>query len=270
MFENILLIPHWLLLIFFFIYGSFFGSFANVLIYRMQKKERLNLLKKSHCPHCSYNIPFYFNVPIVSWFILKGACSNCSQAISFRYPLVEFLMASLFSALFLTIGWEWFLLEALCFAFILLVASFIDWDQMILPDSLTISGAGIALLGAWLNPERLFLDAFIGALIGAGFLLFVAYTYLFLRRVEGMGGGDIKMIAWIGAILGWQSLTFVVLISCLLGSLAGLAIMLHGNKKILQTAFPFGPFLAISSLLYIFLDEWAEKFMLFFKPFSLL
>ena len=267
MFENILLIPDWIIFIFFFIYGAFLGSFANVLIYRMQKQKPLDLLKKSHCPQCFYTIPFYLNVPVFSWFILQGRCRNCGKFFSFRYPFVELLMAVSFSILFLAIGWKWFLLEALVFVFALTVASFIDWDQMILPDSFTLSGIVLGLLGAWLNPERLFLDAFLGALLGGGFLQFVAYIYYWLRQKEGLGGGDVKMIAWIGAVLGWQSLSFIILSSCLLGSLAGLGIMLRGNKKVMQVAIPFGPYLAVSALMYIFLKGWTENLMGFFMPF---
>ena len=267
MFDNFLLIPVWLMTLFFFIYGSFFGSFANVLIYRMQKKEPLDLFKKSYCPYCFYNIPFYLNIPIFSWFLLKGHCKNCNTSFSFRYPLVEFLMASLFLALFLAIGWKWFLLEALIFTFALVIASFIDWDQMILPDSLTLSGILIGLLGAWLNPDRPFLDAFLGVLLGGGALLFISYAYYLLRKKEGMGGGDIKMLAWLGAILGWKALSFIILSSCFLGSLAGLGIMLHSNKNALQIALPFGPYLAVSALFYIFLSEWAKDYLAFFMPF---
>ena len=268
MFEVIFLAPRWLVFISFFVYGSCLGSFANVLIYRMQKKEPLNLFKKSHCPHCFYNIPFYLNIPLISWFILKGHCRNCGKSFSFRYPLVEFLMAFSFSTLFLAIGWKWFLLEALLFVFALIVASFIDWDQMILPDSFTVSGIVIGLFGAWLNPERLFMSAFFGVLFGGGMLLIIAYMYYWLRKKEGMGGGDIKMMAWIGAVLGWEALVFVLLSSCLLGSLSGLAIMLRSNKNILRTAFPFGPPLALSAVLYIFLERWAAGFMSFFMPFT--
>lgn len=269
MIENILLVPMWLSALVFFVYGSFLGSFANVLIYRLQKPEPLNLIKKSHCPHCFYAIPFYLNIPIFSWFILRGACRNCGAGISFRYPLVEFLMALLFGLLFLAIGWKWFLLEALIFAFLLLTASFIDYDQMILPNSLTAVGAAVGLLGAWLNPDRPFFPALYGALLGAGFFILVAWLYYWLRKKEGMGGGDIKMMAWIGAVLSWEALIFVILFSCLLGSLLGFGIMLRGNKNILQTPLPFGPFLAISSLLYIFLSEQMRSFMLFFMPFPL-
>lgn len=268
MFENIMFIPQWLMTIFFFIYGSILGSFANVLIYRMQEKGALKLFEKSRCSHCLHPIPFYLNIPILSWFILRGICRHCGKSFSFRYPLVEFLMAFLFSTLFLTIGWKWFLLEALIFAFALIVASFIDWDQMILPDSFTLGGTLIGLLGAFLNPERSFMESLLGALAGGGILLLIALVYYGIRRKEGMGGGDVKMMAWIGSILGYQSLLFVIFFSCFLGSLVGFGIMLQGNKKGLQTALPFGPYLAVASLAFIFLDEWAKAFLSFFMIFS--
>ena len=176
-------------------------------------------------------------------------------------------MALLFSLLFLALGPQWFLIEALIFAFLLVVASFIDLDQMIIPDSLNFIGLGLGLLGAFLNPERAFLEALLGAFLGCGFFLLISVSYYYLRKKEGMGGGDIKMMAWIGAVLGWPSLAFVVLSSCFLGSVIGTAIMLRGNKNLLQTAFPFGPFLALAAILYIFLEAWAKPVMLFFKPF---
>ena len=263
--QKLILLPRWFMGIVFFIYGSFFGSFTNVLIFRLQKEPPVSLFKHSYCPSCSYSIPFYLNIPILSWFILKGSCANCSHSFSFRYPFVEILMSCLFAGLFLAIGWKWFLLEALIFSVALVSASFIDWDQMIIPDSLSLSGICIGLLGAFLNPERLFSSALIGVLIGGGSLLLIAYLYSILRKKEGMGGGDIKMMAWIGSVLGWESLFFVLLSSCFFGSLFGFIIMLHGNKKLLQTAFPFGPYLAASALLYIFLIEFQPNFLNLFK-----
>ena len=265
MFEKITWLPIWLLALVFFIYGSFFGSFANVLIFRLKQEPPVSLLKKSYCPHCFYSIPVYLNIPILSWFILRGRCANCSKPFSFRYSMVEILMSFLFAGLFLAIGWKWFLFEALVFSVGLVSASFIDWDQMIIPDSLSLSGIGIGLLGAFLNPDRAFLSAFLGVLIGGGGLLLIAYSYYLLRKKEGMGGGDIKMMAWIGAVLGWQSLFFVLLSSCLIGTAFGLAIMLQSNKKLMQTAFPFGPCLALSALIYIFLREFHSPFLSLFR-----
>ena len=240
---------------FFFIFGSFFGSFANVLIYRMQHENKLDLFKRSYCPHCRYKIPFYLNIPIFSWFFLRASCANCSKRISFRYPLIELMMALAFSLLFLSIGWKWFLLEALIFSFMLISSSVIDWDLMILPNSFTLSGIVLGLLGAFLNVDRSFMDSLWGVLLGGGFLLLVSFLYYLIRKREGLGGGDIKMMAWIGAILGWQSLFFVLVISCFLGSLVGFLIMLQSNKNLLETALPFGPYLALSAFSYILLRE---------------
>ena len=249
----------------FFIYGSFFGSFSNVLIFRLQQEPPVSLFKKSYCPHCQKAIPFYLNIPILSWFILRGSCANCSRPFSIRYAVVEILMSFLFAGLFLVIGWKWFLLEALIFAVGLVTASFIDLDRMIIPDSLNLSGLCIGLLGAFLNPERSFLDSVLGLFIGGGALLLIAYSYYLFRGREGMGGGDIKMMAWIGAVLGWQSFFFILLSSCVLGSLFAWAIMLRGNKNFMQRAFPFGPYLAFSALIYIFLLEFQPSFLNFFR-----
>ena len=269
MIESLLFLPAGVLTALFFVLGSFFGSFANVLIYRIQKEEKLNLFKRSYCPHCHYKIPFYLNVPLFSWFFLRGSCANCSKKISFRYPLVEFMLALAFSLLFLSLGWKWFLLEALIFSFLLIVSSMIDWDQMILPDSFTLSGIVLGLAGAFLNPERAFIDSFFGVLVGGGGLLLVSYLYYLIRKREGLGGGDIKMMAWIGAVLGWESLFFVLMSSCLLGTLIGLIIILQSNKKILETAFPFGPYLALSAFSYILLRESFSEFLSAFLLFPL-
>lgn len=265
--NNISEMPRWLTGILFFIYGSFFGSFANVVIYRTQQEKPISLFKKSFCPHCRSPIAFYLNIPILSWFFLRGSCTNCSQKISWRYPLVEFLMSVLFCTLFLAMGWKWFLLESLIFGFALLTASIIDIDKMILPDFFTLSGVIFGLLGGFFNPERSFIDSLIGCFAGGGILLFIAFVYYFLRRKEGMGGGDIKMMAWIGAVLGWESLFFVLLVSCFLGTFFGLTIILQSNKKSFQMVFPFGPALALSALIYIFLKE--LKIMAILDSFSL-
>ena len=280
MFQSVLLLPQWAAILGFFIYGAVWGSFANVLIYRMQKEDQPpNLLKKSSCPNCGYNIPFYLNVPIVSWFILKGLCANCQKPFSFRYPLVEFLCAALFALLFWAVGWKWFLLEALLFGTAALIAGFIDWDQMILPDSLTLSGIVIGLLGAWLNPERAFAPALTGCLMGAGLLLFISWAYWLFRKQEGLGGGDIKLMAWIGALLSHSALLFIILSACFFGSIAGSVMVLYSKKKNQQSGgaskaflkqfkkkdwqipFAFGPYLIFSALLFLILREKAPQFL---------
>ena len=270
MFSNVVFIPEGLMAFFFFVFGSFFGSFANVLIYRMQEQKNPDLLKPSHCLHCQYNIPFYLNIPVFSWFFLRGRCKNCNKPFSFRYCFVEFLTAVLFMALFLSIGWKWFLLEALIFSFTLVVASCIDLDKMILPDSLTLSGIIIGLFSSWINPERFFLDALLGCFFGGIFFIFVGYIYYFFRGKEAIGGGDVKMMAWIGSILGWDALFFVIFMSSFLGSLFGFGMgLMYKNKKIMETPLPFGPYLAVGSLIYIFLYYQSPSYLNFFN-FSIL
>ena len=145
--------------------------------------------------------------------------------------------------------------------------SFIDWDQMILPDSFTLSGIGIGLLGSWLNPERSFTDAFFGFLLGGFLLWLVAYIYFLFRKQEGMGGGDVKLLAWIGAVLGWKSISFIVVVSSFLGTFVGLFVMMR-YKKDINEALPFGPYLSLAALAYIFFQDIAHSYVRFFIPFA--
>lgn len=231
------------------LFGLIFGSFANVVIYRLPKGESI-VFPGSHCPSCKTAIPWFLNVPVLSWIFLKGRCAKCRAAISFRYPLVELLTGILFSVIVAQYGVTWLTLEYLIFTFGLIVVSFIDFDHMILPDKFTLPGIGIGLIGAWLNPERSFAESLIGVVAGGGFLWAVAYIYLAIRREEGMGGGDIKLLAWIGAVLGWTAIPFTILFSSLFGSLIGLAIAAR-KKEGLKSSLPFGPYLAVGAILYM-------------------
>jgi leader peptidase (prepilin peptidase)/N-methyltransferase len=155
-----------------------------------------------------------------------------------------------FALIFNKYGYQWITLEYLVFAWSLIVVSMIDLDHMILPDVFTLSGIVIGLAGAVLNPERSVYDALIGVLVGGGFLWAIAYFYLLLRKEEGMGGGDIKLLAWMGAVLGWTSIPFIVLVSSVLGSLVGLVLAMR-SKAGLKSVIPFGPYLALAALLFI-------------------
>lgn len=179
-------------------------------------------------------------------------------------------MTILFLAAYLSVGWSWTLLEYLVFIFSLVTVSFIDLDHMILPDTFTLSGIGIGLVGALLNPERDFYDSVFGVLLGGGFLWAIAYLYFVIRKREGMGGGDIKLLAWIGAVLGWQAIPLVILVASLLGSVVGIGLALLATKRsaaatersagatddaeLATFAIPFGPFLALGALLYLLFD----------------
>lgn len=232
------------------ILGLLLGSFANVVIYRLP--EGLSVVSpRSRCPGCKSAIAWFDNIPVFSWVTLGGKCRSCKTKIHWRYPLVEIIMGALFAAIAYKFGFQFVTIEYLVFAFGLVTASFIDFDHMILPDVFTLGGVVIGLLGGVLNPERNFLDSFLGVLAGGGFLWLVAYVYLVLRKQEGMGGGDIKLLAWIGAILGWKAIPFVILSSSLLGTLVGLVVMLR-TKGDLKTTIPFGPYLALGALFYLF------------------
>ncbi|ASD64638.1 prepilin peptidase [Bdellovibrio bacteriovorus] len=237
----------------FFVLGAIFGSFGNVVIYRLPREESV-VKPRSYCYSCKTQIKWYDNIPILSWFILRGKCRKCHAKFSFRYPLVEIIMAVLFALSYHYAGLTWTLLEYLIFIFGLVVCTFIDLDHMILPDEFTLSGIVIGLVGAALNPQREFLDALFGVLMGGGFLWGMAYVYYMFTKNEGMGGGDIKLLAWIGAIVGWKAIPFVIMTSAIVGSVIGL-IAARKQKAGLKTVIPFGPYLALGAVIYLFGGE---------------
>lgn len=163
---------------------------------------------------------------------------------------MEMLMGLLFVVTYLKLGWCWTLLEIDILVFGLVVVTFIDLDQMILPDVFTLPGIVVGLVGAALNPERSFLSALIGMALGGGFLWLTAYLYWIVRKAEGMGGGDIKLLAWIGAVLGLASVPFIILVSSLVGTFVGM-IVAYRTKDGLKTAIPYGPYLAFAALAYL-------------------
>lgn len=241
----------------FFILGALFGSFANVAIYRVPKEESV-VTPGSHCYNCKNPVKFYDNIPILSWLILMGKCRNCGAKFSFRYCLVEIITAFLFAGTFMKLGWSFFLLEVLVLILGLVIVSFIDIDHFIIPDKISLPGIVIGLVGGLLNPERTFVDSLLGMLLGGGFLWAVAYVYFLLKKEEGMGGGDIKLLAWIGAILGWMSIPFIILGSSILGSIVGLLIIWKSKgpeSSGMKTVIPFGPYIAFAAILYIFGGE---------------
>ncbi len=240
-----------------FLFGACFGSFANVVIYRFPLGQ--SLWGRSYCQNCKKMIPWYQNIPLFAYFFLNGKCSACSEKFSIRYPIVEFLTAILFAAVYFYYGNSYLTIEYTILVFGLVVGSFIDWDHMILPDVLTLGGCILGLIGAAINPERSFSDAILGFVFGGGILWFVAYVYYVFTGREGLGGGDIKLLAWLGAMLGWKSIPFIILTSSILGSLVGLLMSYQKNKnnkslgikEKMQTMIPFGPFIAIGAVLYL-------------------
>ncbi len=250
----------------FFCFGAIFGSFANVIILRLPQNESV-VRPGSRCQSCKGPIPWFLNIPILGWFLAQGKCRKCLKKFSIRYAIVELVTAICFVLVYKVHGFSWTTLELLYFTFALIVVSGIDIDHFILPDKFTLSGIVIGLVGAAINPERTFLDAFFGVLLGGGFLWAIAYFYYVLRKEEGMGGGDIKLLAWIGAMLGWSAIPFVIIVASIVGSILGLALAAKQAKG-LKTIIPFGPYLALGAMVIVLGGKaWADSYLRLFLPF---
>jgi leader peptidase (prepilin peptidase)/N-methyltransferase len=241
---------HFFFEIFSFVLGAVVGSFLNVLIHRLPEETSI-VFPASHCPKCLHAIRFYDNIPLISYLLLRGRCRDCGGSISLRYPLVEGLTAVLSLLVYWKFGPS---LQYLCtFVFVcsLIAITFIDLDHQIIPDVISLPGIPVFFLAAVFIMNLRFLDALLGVLIGGGVLFSVAYVYELVTKREGMGGGDIKLLAMIGAFLGWQSLLFVLLISSFAGAAVGVAVMIFKGRD-MKYAVPFGPFLSLGAVAYLF------------------
>lgn len=233
-----------------FIFGAVVGSFLNVCIFRMPKAESV-VSPPSHCPRCDYRIRWYDNIPLFSYLLLRGKCRGCSTHITLQYPLVELINGLLTLVLFLKFGPTVSFLAMFLFCSSLVVITFIDLEHQIIPDEISLSGIIIGFLFSFFLPGQTWINSLLGILLGGGCLLLVAYGYQWLTGKEGMGGGDIKLLAMMGAFLGWKSVLFIVFASSLIGSVVGVTMMLV-QKKDSKLAIPFGPYLAFGAVLYIF------------------
>ncbi|HET7392376.1 MAG TPA: prepilin peptidase [Candidatus Binatia bacterium] len=245
-----------------FAFGAIVGSFLNVCIGRIPKDESI-VWPPSHCPNCRKPIAVYDNIPLLSYVFLRARCRSCSQPISPRYFLVEFLMGVMALALYYQFGLGFEFLVGFVFIAALIVISFIDLDVRIVPDVISLPGiiCGLALsvVGYFvIGGDRELLpspwSSLVGMIAGGGFLLATAWLYEKVTGVDGMGGGDIKLLAMIGAFLGWPSVPFTLFIASLIGSVVGLTCMLlTGAGR--RLALPFAPFLCSGALLFIFFGD---------------
>lgn len=235
-----------------FIFGLCIGSFMNVCIYRIPLSKSI-VTPRSMCPGCNSLISAYDNIPVISYILLKGKCRNCGIPISFRYPLVEIISGLTALAVFMKFGI--FAEGLIYFAFIsaLVVITFIDVDHGIIPDTISLPGIPVGfLLASLVLPSMNYKTSLAGILTGGGSLLAVAWTYYLITKKEGMGVGDIKLLAMIGAFTGWKGVLFTIFVASATGTLAGIAVMLKTQKGMMKLAVPFGPFLSIGAILYIF------------------
>ncbi|MGH7885789.1 MAG: prepilin peptidase [Thermodesulfobacteriota bacterium] len=255
-----------------FIFGVVIGSFLNVCIYRLPRKESI-VFPPSRCTSCYNKIKTYHNIPIFGYLYLKGKCSNCSEKISIMYPVVELLSGLLALFLYLKFGLtlNFFSYLTLCLA--LVVVTFIDMKFMIIPNSITFPGILVGFLFAaaktdWgIFPDMVstvslenfggmvssieFLNSLFGIIMGGGILFSIAYVYKLIRKIDGMGMGDIKLLAMLGAFLGADGVVFIIFISSLIGTVVGVSLMIY-NKGNLKYAIPYGPFLSLAAIIYIF------------------
>jgi leader peptidase (prepilin peptidase) / N-methyltransferase len=251
----------WIAHVWVFFVGSCVGSFLNVVIYRLP--AGLSLVHPgSRCPHCETPVRFYDNIPVLSWLILRGRCRSCKAGIAVRYPLVELLTGLLAWFTFLKFGLTPACLVHFLFIATLVAVTFIDLDHRIIPDVISLPGIPIFFLAGLLLPVPTLMDAVIGVVVGGGSLLSVAWGYYLLTKREGMGGGDIKLLAMIGGLVGWQGVLFTIFAASAAGTLVGVGAMLKAGKG-MRLAIPFGPFLALGAILYIFFGEQVIRWYLY-------
>jgi len=241
-----------------FIFGAAVGSFLNVCIFRLPEHQSI-IKPLSRCSHCHHPIRYRDNIPIISFFLLRGRCRDCGEKISWRYPLVELITAVLSIWLFMKFGLSWDYLVFFIFTAVLIVITFIDLDHQIIPDILTLPGIPLFFLAAGFIVKIPWTETLLGLLIGGGVLFIIAFVYELITKREGMGGGDIKLLAMIGGFFGWKSLIFILLFSSLSGAVIGVAAMII-KKQDTKYAIPFGPFLSAAAVAYIF---WGVYFMRF-------
>ena len=238
-------------MVFAVLFGLALGSFLNVCIYRIPLRKSI-VRPPSSCPQCGRQIRFYDNIPVLSYILLLGRCRHCRHPISPQYPVVEAATGLLSLALFVKVGASPEFVFLLLFGASLIAIAFIDLQHKIIPDVLSIPGMIVGFIYSLLPFSSMtWMDSMIGIVGGGGFLLLVGLAFEKMTGREGMGMGDVKMLAMIGAWTGWRALLFIILLSSLAGSLIGGALLFLSRQGV-RTRIPFGPFLALGTLIYLF------------------
>jgi len=234
------------------VFGLCIGSFLNVVIYRLPLGQSL-ATPPSRCRKCGYLLRWFDNIPVLSWLFLRGRCRKCGTNVSWQYPVVELVTG----ALFVLVVWltpPGPLLASRLLLVCALIALFgIDLEHQILPNVITLPGIVIGLMLSAIAPPGI-KDAAIGVLVGGGLLYAIAGAYYLWRREEGMGMGDVKMLAMLGAFLGWKAVLVTVILASFSGAIVGLA-MMAAQRGSMKYALPFGTFLAIGAVIAMFVGE---------------
>ena len=250
------LMPIWLTNLFSVLLGLVFGSFATVLVARLPSHSSI-VMPGSRCPGCQTALRWWNNIPVFSYLFQRGRCSTCKTKISIRYPVIELMMAALFLAVRLKYGFNWLVfVRDWPFIVLLVTITFIDLEHRIIPDSLSLGGLALGLATAWFVPGLGLQSSFLGALIGFAVFYTLAWVYQLKTGRSGLGGGDIKLIAMLGAFVGPMGVFATILISSIVGSVVGITWgMMSRQKNIMAVAIPYGPFLIIGGLYYYLLGD---------------
>jgi len=273
--------------IFIFILGLSVGSFLNVCIYRMPREQSIRRPSRSFCPNCKKTIFWYDNIPILSFILLKRRCRFCNEKISWRYPIVELLTGLLFLAALNYFGITWGLVIYLVVIAGLVAASFIDIEHQIIPDEISLGGLVLGLIISFVYPHLHNTDlhsigllrSFIGALLGGGIIYITGALGTFAFKKEAMGGGDVKLLAMMGAFLGWQAVLIIFFAAPFLACIISLLIntrkvaqeilkkensVIQGSvfnqlkivlKMLVTGTIPYGPFLSIAAIVVLFYKD---------------
>jgi leader peptidase (prepilin peptidase)/N-methyltransferase len=243
----------WLLPGFAVLFGLVWGSFLNVVIHRVPLGLSL-VSPRSRCPSCGKPVAAYDNVPLLSYVVLGGRCRHCKASIAVRYPFIEAAVGAASLSSFVRHGMSLDYAAEVAFVAAMVALIFIDFDHQILPNSITLPGMALGLALAGPRVDVSFPDALLGASLGGGLLFLVSEVYFRLRKVEGLGMGDVKMMGMVGAFVGWKGVLLTLFLGSLSGTLVGLTVM-AASKGDLRTKLPFGTFLGMGAIATVYVGE---------------
>ena len=236
-----------------FILGLIVGSFNNVCIYRIPRNESI-VYPASHCPNCRTKIKPVDNIPLLSYILLKGRCRNCKSKISIQYPIVELLTGLTYLIIYLIYGLSVQTLIYIILSSALIIIAFIDLNEQIVPDVISLPGIIIGFTLSFFVPYISFINSALGVVVGGGIILIIGLAGSVIFKKEAMGGGDVKLAAMIGAFLGWRYMVISLFLGFFLGALAGIFLILSKIKR-KEDMVPFGPFIALGSIITLLCGE---------------
>ena len=245
-----------------FILGMIVGSFSNVCIYRIPRNESI-IYPASHCPKCRSNISLKDNIPLISYILLKGRCRNCKSKISIRYPVVELLTGLIYLIIYLIYGLSIQSLIYIILSSALIIIAFIDLNEQIVPDVISLPGIVIGFIISFFVPYISFINSALGVFVGGGIILVIGLVGSVIFKKEAMGGGDVKLAAMIGAFLGWRYIIISLFLGFFLGAVAGIFLIVSKIKN-KEDVVPFGPFIALGSMITLL---WGEKIIFWYIGF---